>query len=145
MSRSEKFIVLWSTALYMTWLAGCGGRVEVVPVAGRVTFDGDQVPADGAIYFQPLQPSEGYDPRPGFGLFDQDGYYDAKTGTKNGVVPGQYQVHIECWKSPPNMEGKPVISYLPKQYQSAATSGLMLEVSAKDRKVEFNVDVGTAQ
>ena len=126
-------------------MAGCSGLFEIVPVEGRVTFDGEQVPADGALYFQPLQTAEAYQAQPGLGLFDQDGYYEAKTGTKNGLVPGQYQVHIECWKALPNMEGKPVVSFLPKKYQSAATSGLMLEVSPKDKKVEFNVDIQTVE
>jgi len=145
MKMSRTLTISLTGALYVAWMAGCGGRVEVVPVKGRVTFDGEQVPADGALYFQPLQPAEKYQPRPGSGLFDQEGYYEAKTGTKNGVVPGQYQVHVECWKSPPNMEGKPVISYLPEKYQSAATSGLTLEVSPNDKKVEFNVDILTTE
>jgi len=142
---SRKLTFSLAGALFVSWMAGCGGRVEVVPVEGRVTFDGEKVPADGALYFQPLKPAEGYHERPGLGLFDQEGNYAAKTGTKNGVVPGQYQIHVECWESPPNMEGKPVISYLPEKYQSAATNGLTLDVSPKDKKVEFNIDIQTTE
>ena len=78
---SRKLTFSLAGALFVSWMAGCGGRVEVVPVEGRVTFDGEKVPADGALYFQPLKPAEGYHERPGLGLFDQEGNYAAKTGT----------------------------------------------------------------
>ena len=122
---------------------GCGGRREIVPVTGHVTVDGGQLPTDGALYFLPIEPADTYVARPGLGLFDAAGNYSVKTGASDGLVPGRYQVTVECWKSPPNMEGKPVISYLPDKYGKGTTSGLTLEVDPEARSLEFDVDVKT--
>ena len=77
------------------------------PTRGRITFEGVDMQAE------PVKAAEGYQSRPGFANFAADGSYTARTGTSDGLVPGEYQVSVECWKAPPNMEGKPVISYLP--------------------------------
>jgi hypothetical protein len=58
-------------------------------------------------------------------------------------MPGKYTMHVECWQSPPNMEGKPVKSFVPQKYQSAATSGFTLDITADMRTQEANLNVLT--
>ena len=61
----------------------------------------------------------------------------------DGLMPGSYTVYIECWETAPNMEGKPVKSFVPKKFQSGETSGFELEVTAKDSSLQMNFDVVT--
>jgi len=123
-------------------VAGCG-RIETVPVTGTVTVDGGPPPAEGVLYFQPTQSASDYTARPGLAKFDTDGSYEAKSGTSVGLVPGHYEVGVECWKSPPNMEGKPVISHIPEAYRASSKSGFDVEVAPDAGIVRFDVEIVT--
>lgn len=122
---------------------GCGnGMPRTVPVSGRVTFDGGPPPGPGTVYFLPQEAADGFPSRPATGDFDAQGQYLAKTfDPGDGLMPGKYTMHIECWQTPPNMEGKPVKSFVPSKYQSAATSGFAVEITAElpSKQVDFNV------
>jgi hypothetical protein len=122
---------------------GCGSDLpKMVPVAGRVTFDGQPPPGPGTIYFLPQEAAEGFPSRPATGDFDATGAYRAKTFEPgDGLLPGKYTMHIECYQTPPNMEGKPVKSYVPQKYQSAATSGFTLDITPDMRSQEVNLDI----
>ncbi len=75
-------------------LHGCGGSgssVELVPVSGNVTLDGQ--PLEGAIVrFEPINVEEG---RSSFGTTDAQGHYELQyTRDKMGAVPGQHAVRF---------------------------------------------------
>lgn len=84
--------------------SGCGRDVpDLVPVSGRVQFDGGPPPAAGVIHFLPLESSSNSPRRPAMGNFDTDGYFQVVSfnGTK-GLVPGKYRVRIECFAHQPS-------------------------------------------
>jgi hypothetical protein len=126
-------------------IAGCSDDTpQTVPVSGRVTFDGQRPPGTGTVYFLPTEPAEGFPSRPATGDFDANGRFSAKTfDPGDGLMPGRYIMHIECWETPPNMEGKPVKSHVPQKYQSAESSGFTLEIATDMGAQEVNLDVIT--
>jgi hypothetical protein len=80
--------------------------------------------------------------RPGIGDFAADGAYEAKTfAPGDGLLPGRYKLRVECWKTPPNMEGKPAVSYLPAKYQNPQQSGLELNVKPGDDPITLNIEI----
>lgn len=122
-------------------LTGCGSKSpKCIPVSGKVTLDGEKVPGPGYIYF--TIDSTGMDgiSRPGTAEFDADGNYKVTSFEPgDGLMPGKYLLRVDCWKTPPNMEGKPVESFLPQKYQDASRSGLELVVEAKSKPVTFDI------
>ena len=74
--------------------------------------------------------------------FEVDGAYRATTfDPGDGLLPGTYTVAVECYETPPNMEGKPIKSYIPEKYISPTTSGLQLTVEPKSKPVVFNLEL----
>jgi hypothetical protein len=123
--------------------AGCGSNLpHTVRVSGRVTFDGKDPPAAGSVYFLPVEAAEGFPSRPATGDFDASGQYRAKTFEPgDGLMPGKYIMYIECWQSPPNLEGKPVKTFVPTKYQAANTSGFKLDITPKMGGQTVDLDV----
>src|SRR5262249_50360579 len=106
--------------LGLLFLCGCSSGPKCVPVSGKVTLDGQKVPGPGFIYFN-TDSGAGGSARPGTAEFDADGNYTAQTFTPgDGLLPGKYVVRVDCWQTPPNMDGKPVVSYIPQKYQDSA-------------------------
>jgi hypothetical protein len=126
-------------------LAACGSNLpKTIRVSGQVTFDGQPPPAAGSVYFLPIEAAEGFPSRPATGDFDKDGYFKAKTfDPGDGLMPGKYIMYIECWESPPNLEGKPVKSYVPQKYQSAQTSGFKLDITPEMGPQDIQLNVAT--
>jgi hypothetical protein len=125
-------------------LSGCGSdRLEPVPVRGQVRLGGGDWRKPGVLYFVPQLGSSGVT-RSGLAPFGTDGRFAATTiQPGDGLLPGEYQVHVECWEIPPT-EDAPWLarSYVPKRFQSAATSGLTLAVSADaPAPIEVQFDV----
>jgi hypothetical protein len=113
-----------------------------VPVSGTVTLDGGKVPGPGFIYFNTTAAAAGFPARPGTAEFDADGRYTATTfATGDGLLPGAYALRVDCWKTPPNMEGKPVDSFLPPKFQDAKKSGLTLTVDPDSPPITFDVNL----
>jgi hypothetical protein len=134
-TRTPAALALVALALWV----GCSDRPKTVAVHGRVTLDGGPVPHQGVIYFTSTETA-----RPGMGHFDEQGEYVATTWHEgDGLLPGKYQVHLECWQQPPNMEGIPVKSYLPSNYMASSTSGLELVVDGNQRRQVFDIEVTT--
>lgn len=84
-------------------LSGCQNQsdFQLVPVSGRVTFDGK--PVDRVtVYFSPLMKGEDGNPGPNsFGVTDPDGNYKMMTVRGDtGAVVGQNNVSItgEVWE-----------------------------------------------
>jgi hypothetical protein len=108
-------------------------------VSGTVTLDGEKVPGPGYIYFN-TEASGTDGARPGTAEFDANGKYTAKTyAPGDGLLPGKYVLRVDCWQTPPNMDGKPVVSHLPARYQDAAKSGLELTVEAGAKPITFDI------
>ncbi|NLF10018.1 MAG: hypothetical protein GX594_18870 [Pirellulaceae bacterium] len=85
-------------------LSGCGRDLpEIVPVSGRVQFEGGPPPYAGRVEFLPLETTGKLPRRPGTGKFGPDGYFEVVSfnGTK-GLVPGRYRVRIECLSHQPD-------------------------------------------
>jgi hypothetical protein len=131
-------LVLLATA------SGCGpSRPETVRVSGVVTIDGKTPAGPGLLYFHPIEAAKGFPTRPGNGAFDTTGRYTVKSFVENdGLMPGRYQVSVECWEVPPNMEGRPVKNRIAARYQSAQSSGLeevLIEPGSSPREINFEL------
>lgn len=122
---------------------GCGASgPRCVPVSGTVTLDGGKVPGPGFIYFNTTSAGADTPARPGTAEFGADGRFAATTfAPADGLLPGTYALRVDCWKTPPNMDGKPVVSFLPAKYQDAAKSGLTLVVEPDSRPITFDVNL----
>ncbi|MCC6508226.1 MAG: hypothetical protein IT423_03910 [Pirellulaceae bacterium] len=140
---SRCYLLLFCTT--MCAVLGCGnGMPQTVRVTGTVTFDGQKPPGPGIVYFLPQEPAGDLPLRPATGDFDAEGRYAAMTFEPgDGMIPGKYKVYIECWEQAPNMEGKPVKSFVPKKYQNAETSGIEINLTTDSASREENFNVTT--
>src|SRR5262249_45178846 len=107
---------------------GCtkSGVGKVVPVSGKVTFNG--VPLTGGNVSCMPEESVGTGTPPKYtpsGLIKEDGSYELTTDTKKGAPPGKYRVAVNT--SFPGAQGNPVP--IPPRYTNAASSDLRVEVS----------------
>ena len=123
-------------------MCGCGSPHGTVKVAGKVTVNGQPPPGPGVVTFTVVQPADGFPNRPSMAKFGADGAYSATTyDPGDGLLPGSYTVAIECYETPPNMDGKPVKSYIDEKYLVPATSGFELVVELGSRPVSFDIDL----
>ncbi|MCI0460124.1 MAG: hypothetical protein L0Z62_24495 [Gemmataceae bacterium] len=94
-------------ALATTVLAGCGSGPKLYHVSGRVTFDGQPVPA-GFVFFEP-DAAKGNDGVGGFAEV-KDGHYDTRNSGK-GVIGGPHNVRLSGFDGKPCVfEGRPMPS-----------------------------------
>ncbi len=103
---------------------GCSGtnELQMVPVSGVVTFDGQPCPAKGKVGFVPLEAAEGLPRRQGSGTFDTDGQYEvASFKPGDGLIPGRYSVRVLCLSGPilDNMGDQAIraLSYVAEGYE----------------------------
>ena len=126
----------------VAFVSGCANPHGTVKVSGKVTVDGQQPPGPGVVTFSVVKPADGFPNRPCMAKFGTDGAYVAtsfKPG--DGILPGTYTVAVECYETPPNMDGKPVKSYINEKYLNPATSGLELTVEPNSRPVVFDIQL----
>jgi hypothetical protein len=118
--------------VFSVGLVGCGSNMpETIDIEGRVTIDGAAPPAGGIVYFLPVEAAPGFPTRPGTGDFGPDGVLSVTTFEQgDGLMPGKYQITVECWDAEPVMGGPPSKSYLARKYQNATTSGLTVDVAS---------------
>lgn len=141
---------LWLSLVLLT--LGCSrGRpgVEIVAAEGQLTFQGGPVPGPGRLLFLPVTRNDGIEgarpSRPGSAVFALDGKFRATSWEPgDGLVPGTYAVVVECWQTPPTMDGPPAVSHVPVAYQSAKTTPLTLEVPGGQKLVRAELDIGPA-
>jgi hypothetical protein len=134
-----RFFVLVSCAVL---IAGCGKQYGTIPVRGKVTLNGGPMPTSGVVHFTPIETFGGHPLRPAWANFGVDGNYNvASFADVEGLYPGKYEVHLNCWKVPRTMEGPPAVSHLPAKYTKASTSELKLTVEEGASAKEFNIDV----
>ena len=108
---------LLGLACSLTLLCGCSEqRTLTVPVEGQITFGGDVCPGPGSVVFGPISETQGYPRRPARGSFGVDGKFGVTSFQPNdGLVPGTYQVRVDCWQKPPSELG-PGVSFVPKDF-----------------------------
>ena len=122
------------------FVVGCGNPNGTVKVAGAVSVGGERPPGEGTITFTPVEPAAGFPIRPAMAKFDTDGQYVTTSYEPgDGLVPGSYKVAVECYETPPNMEGKPVKSFIDKKYINGETSGFDLVVEPGARPIQFDI------
>ncbi len=124
--------------------AGCSSaNPDLVSVAGRVTFNGGNMPARGTVYFLPMSGSvaDGQPKRPALAHFREDVMFRATTWRPgDGLRPGSYRVIIECWKEAPSMSSRG-ISYVDLKYLDPEQSEISLEVRSEDGNLKLAWDV----
>jgi hypothetical protein len=114
----------------------------MVPVCGKITYGKGDWPKPGVVYFTGSNPATDTPIRPAVGRFDIHGIIEVTSFEKgDGLLPGRYKLGVECWETPPNLNGSPGKSYVPKKYQNAATSGFEVEAKQGDSSVELNIDI----
>ena len=134
---------LWSIGvILLIFLSGCSNHV---PLRGTVTFsdDGSPLPS-GSVIFET-------DSFSAVGPIQPDGTYRLGSLKENdGIPPGTYQVYVQGVVQA-NLSlggaGAPVAELLvdPK-FTSPKTSGLVFEVTSKNRQFDFSVDrIGSAR
>lgn len=115
---------------------GCGRRVSLVPVEGRVALDGSPVAGASVL----VQPAAGPAAR---GLTDADGRFALGTyGERDGAIPGPSVVSISCYERPSAAaagSGEPPLgkNLLPARYANPATSGLRAAIEPGMAPLEF--------
>jgi hypothetical protein len=137
-------VVGFVLAAVLVPLCGCGpSGPEVVQIRGKVTYGGGDWPAPGVLYFNPAEAAPGLPLRPASAKFDTDGNFLVTSfDDGDGLIPGKYQVGVECWENPPSMDGGgPPVSYVAKAYESSKTSGLEVTIQPGDGLVEVSFDV----
>ena len=100
-------------------LVGCGSDgPETVRIYGTITADGSVCPGGGTIYFQPIKSARADLPqRPATADFEADGKFRVTSfDDGDGLVPGDYQVRVECWLSRAQGYDKPGIPWGPGAY-----------------------------
>ena len=109
---------------------GCSSRpYGTVPVRGRITFSGKQPPARCEVYFVPVATEQttevSFKPRPAVGYTDATGAFEVTSFRPgDGLLPGTYEVRIECWRYTPQGDrghsiDAPGVSYVPAGFRPA--------------------------
>jgi hypothetical protein len=138
-STLKKLVRLFLAVVPVTLTAsGCDSGPLLVPLHGKVTFNGGPPPAAGVVSFAPLTVTEGLPRRPGRATFDTDGEFQASSFQPgDGLIPGRYGVTIICQKPASSDQVNPQqFSYVRRGYQAP---DVVVEASAKEVKLDFDV------
>ncbi len=142
---SKACSAIWISVISLSALMipGCNSRgLPIVPVHGKITYGKGDWPKPGVVYFTGKDAAKGLPLRPAVGRFDVHGNLVVTSFEKgDGLLPGRYKLGIECWEVPPGMNGSPGKSYVPKKFQSAATSGLEVTADQNAGRVDLNIDI----
>jgi hypothetical protein len=133
-------------ALVVAVVMGCNGgsRDGVVPVSGRVTYDGKPV-TEGRVIFYPVD-----DRRMAMGPIDGKGYYVLTTFKDNdGAYPGKHVVVIDAVRevgaAPASIDEEvgsaapTIVRLVPEKYADPRTSDLEAEVQDRDNTIDFAI------
>lgn len=129
-------VTLGATLLIVS--SGCSNKLP--DVTGVVTLDGEPLPTNEAtlttVTFSPQ--FDGGSIATGF--TDENGQYRLSSGTKRGVVPGEYAVAVQGKKvSPPPDEASLPITrpFTPNKYANTTTSGFSVQVVQGKNQLDF--------
>jgi hypothetical protein len=132
------------TLLLVATVAGCGGSgLDLAPVAGVVTLDGQPV-SEAGIMFQPVNSSMG---PPAYGATDENGRFELITVNQPGAAIGEHRVAISKTESIaiPQRRGLPIYKtkeHIPSKYGNYETSGLTITVEDDDNSFKFDLTSG---
>ena len=125
-------------AVLLLFTAGCGERVKLGRVSGKITYKGQPVPT-GTITFLPTSTGP-----PASAGIRPDGTYTLETvdiGT--GAVVGKHTVMITALQDSPAVGAEertplppPII---PVKYGNTSTSGLTADVQEGDNTIDFDL------
>jgi hypothetical protein len=137
----------------LVWLSGCGSsnNLDVYPVKGKITFEGQPMKGGGAISFVPTGGQAGAQ---GGGEIKEDGTYELTTYEPgDGSIPGDFRVVItqvtvkEPETSPDGSAPIPVdgpnvapADQIPQIYSDFANSPLTAKVEEKPNEA-MNFDL----
>jgi hypothetical protein len=119
--------------------SGCRDSRGLVPVNGKITFDGGPPPKSGRLNFSPTSAAEGYARRPGQASFDTSGEFEVtsyKVG--DGLTPGTYRVNVICVERDPAPVpgGLEAVTYVAPGYK-----GQEVVVAAGSKTIDVDIDV----
>jgi hypothetical protein len=96
-----RFVLLFVAILMIP--TGCTKKLEIVPVSGQLTLDGQPVP-DCVVRFALIQQPEGLENTPSIGRTNQEGFFTLKTMERyqrNGCPVGECAVLVLYNPDPP--------------------------------------------
>lgn len=126
--------LFWVFSLIGLLAIGCGSKVDLAPVSGTVTFEGEPV-GEIRVVFEPIvsENEEMSDYYTSFGITDEAGQYEMKTEVDNQLLPGA-------------VVGKNTVRFVCMKRESFMNEGLMdsravydLPEKAKDKSMTFTV------
>ena len=125
-------------ALAILLLVGCGPsdvRVPVVPVSGKVSFQG-QSPAGAQIVLHPVSKVEGQSVAPSGSVKDDGSFQISAYDQADGAPPGEYVATVQWFKVVADEGGSgrgPNV--LPAKYASPETSPVKITVNSEATEV----------
>ena len=129
----SSYQILATGMLLTGCFVGCSDKPSVVPVTGKVTYNGQPLPY-GSVGFQPAKG------QPSGGAIQPDGSFRLSTFSEfDGAAPGPYKVKVSCYSSQsPSALAKPKAgefvlgqSLIPAKYTFLDQSGLTADVPAE--------------
>ncbi len=102
--------------------SGCGRDIPIVPVKGRVTFNGEPVERAEVCFIREAGTAKGEPAPPAIALTDAGGEFALQTGARAGAMPGQYRVTVQKT----NFEDLNIPNPLPKPYRQKDIAAYMI-------------------
>ena len=138
---APNWLAMLTAACLFGLVAGCGNDLpKTIPVVGKLTYNGQQMPGPGFITFTPIEVAEGSIRRPGRALFDESGVFEATSWNPgDGLAPGRYLLRIDCWQVEPTMQSPSGKSHIPERYNSLDKGGITVDVSPESRSIDMGI------
>lgn len=121
-------VVILAVAAAVVAAPGCKRNPRVVPVNGKVLYNGQPLPY-GAVMFQPEKG------QPAVGDVAADGTFSLSSyGPNDGAVPGRHAVSVSCYEGhrPGGVPSQGEVSMgrllVPLKYTRLGSSGLSVEI-----------------
>lgn len=134
------FLFAWLAAAAVLSVGCSGSGLPLVPVSGKVTFNGGPCPKAGTIAFIPASDAgvPGLPHRAGRATYDVDGKFTVTSFKEgDGLLPGRYRVDVECVNGIPSATTPwEQISFVPTDYKPPE-----LVVEEGQSAIEVNYDV----
>src|SRR5207249_4878392 len=118
--------------------AGCGtaGGEKLVPVAGKVTIDGQPLKT-GSVTFKPDASRGNKSQHHPTSAIDEEGHYELSVPPeKKGAPPGWYQIVVTAYDNPRPGRLKSLIDV---KYQDEKTTPLKIEVIANPEPGRYDL------